>query len=202
MEHASAFRSPSAAPFDFTAHMQRLCDDIVARLPTELGHVDMNRVAVSFRQTRNAGPFGLYATLTPLRFAGGASEVVRRGRTWRAPRVLGPTGSELLYILNFYLPRFLDLDLPQKLLTTLHELWHIGPRFDGDLRRFNGRCYAHSGSRRQFDRIAEGLVQRWLATGPHESLYDFLRLDFTGLHARHGRIVGMRVRTPRLIRAG
>jgi hypothetical protein len=202
MTHASTSRPPSPAPFDFTAHMRRLCDDMVARLSDDLGHVDMNRVAVSFRQTRTASLFGHYATLTPLRFAGGASEVVRRGRTWRAPRVLGPAGSELLYILNFYLPRFLDLDFPQKLLTTLHELWHIGPKFDGDLRRFAGRCYAHSGSRKHFDRISEGLVQRWLAAGPDESVCGFLRHDFAALHARHGRIIGTRVRTPRLIRAG
>jgi len=200
MKHASA--SPAAPPFDFTAHVRRLCDDMIARLPGELGHIDMSRVAVSFRQTRTSSPFGMFASLTPLRFAGGATEMVRRGRTWRAPRVMGPAGRELLYILNFYLPRFLDLDFPQKLQTTAHELWHVGPKCDGDLRRFDGRCYAHGGSRGHFDRIAKDLVHRWMAAGADESVYGFLREDFAALHARHGRIIGTRVRTPRLIHAG
>ena len=81
----------------------------------------------------------------------------------------------------------------------LHELWHIGPKFDGDLRRFGGRCYAHSGSQKQYDAHVEALVDRWLALDPPESLYDFLRLDFGQLTARHGRIFGRRVRAPKLI---
>ena len=115
-----------------------MCADIAARLP-ELSHVDMARLAVSFSQTRKATRFGLYATLTPLRFAGGEIHTVRRGRKWAIQRVFDASGREMLYILSFYLPRFLDLPLRQKLATATHELWHVGPRCDGDLRRFAGR---------------------------------------------------------------
>jgi hypothetical protein len=191
---------PSAG-FDFTARVRLLCDDLVARLEP-LRHIDMSRVAMSFSQTRRAGPFGMYASLTPLRFAGGQTTTVRRGRTWGLQRVLGPDGRDMLYILNFYLPRFLNLPFAEKLTTVVHELWHIGPRFDGDLRRFGGRCYAHTGSQARYDAHVRRLVDGWLALEPPEDLYAFLRLDFGQLTALHGRIYGRRVRTPKLIPQG
>jgi len=183
---------------DFTLHVRRVCEDMVARLEV-LKHVDVARVAVSFCQTRKAVPHGMYASLTPLRFAGGATETVRRGRRWRIQRLVDREGREMLYILNFYLPRFLDLPFPAKLATILHELWHIGPRCDGDLRRFRGRCYAHSGLQKRYDAHMASLAKKWLALGPPESLYEFLRHDFRALAQRHGRIFGQRVRAPKLI---
>lgn len=42
------------------------------------------------------------------------------------------------------------------------------------------------------------LAQRWLATGPPPALYGFLRLSFSDLMRRHGRVYGMRLRRPRL----
>ncbi len=179
--------------------MRRVCADMAARLE-ELQHVDLGRVAFSFCQARKPVAHGMYASLTPLRFAGGAMEVARGGRRWRVQRLLAPSGRELLYILNFYLPRFLNLSFRAKLTTVLHELWHVSPRFDGDVRRFAGRCYAHSGSQKRFDALAEALAGRWLALRPPEPLYDFLRCDFAELARRYGRIYGQRVRAPKLIR--
>jgi len=183
--------------FDFTSRIRALSTDMVCRLP-ELAHIDMNRVAVGFSQTRRSGPQGIYATLTPLRFVGGGLHTVRRGRQWGVQRLFDAAGREMLYILRFYLPRFLDLTFEQKLTTVAHELWHIGPDFDGDLRRFNGRCYAHSPSRKDFDAAAERLVRRWLDSRPPEGLCDFLRQDYRTLVERHGRVFGIRVTTPKL----
>lgn len=164
----------------------------------DLRHIDMGRVAVSFCQTRTASEYGMYASLTPLRFAGGTLQTTRRGRLMGIQRVY-ENGCEILYILNFYLPRFLNLPLREKLVTVLHELWHVGPRFDGDLRRFQGRCYAHSGSQRRFDAQVDCLLHRWLALSPPAELYDFLRLNFRELSARHGRVFGRKVPAPKLV---
>jgi hypothetical protein len=185
--------------FDFTHHIARVCADMAARLD-EFRHIDMSLVAVSFRQTRKRMRGGLYASLTPLRFAGGQLQSVRRGRSWKIQRVV-LDGREMLYLLNFYLPRFLDLPFGEKLTTIAHELLHVGPRFDGDLRRFGGRCYAHTHSHAEFDAHAATLGQRWLAQGPEESLFSFLRLDFPKLQAQHGRIFGRRVAAPKLLPA-
>ncbi len=192
-------RPPACKPagFDFTLAMRCLCQDMVARLE-ELRHIDLALVAVSFAQARRTGEFGMYASLTPLRFAGGQRHTLRRGRQWTLQRVC-EDGREMLYILNFYLPRFLDLPLDEKLTTVVHELWHIGPRCDGDSRRFGGRCYAHSGSQKRYDAHVKRLVDRWLALGPPEPLYDSLRVGFRELAARHGRVIGRKVRAPKLI---
>jgi hypothetical protein len=183
--------------FDFTAQMRRVCLDMVDRVAA-LRHIDMSRVDVCFRQTRAAGSFGMFASLTPLRFAGGAQHTFRRGRRWGMPRVVDAEGRELLYILSFYLPRFLDLDFREKLDTIVHELWHIGPSCDGDLRRHNGRCFAHGHSQKAYDEHAASLVDAWLAANPPEELYGFLRLGFRELLDRHGRVFGRKYAVPRL----
>lgn len=184
--------------FDFTAAVGAICADMAARLP-ELAHVDMPRVAVGVRRSRTPGAYGVFATLTPLRFEHGQSAQVRRGRRWRIEPLVGAAGREFLYLLSFYLPRFLDLPLEEKLSTIVHELWHIGPNFDGDLRRHAGRCYAHGGSQRKYDAQMDRLAQRWLAADPPHSLYDFLANSFEELRAEHGPVRGQRWRTPKLV---
>jgi hypothetical protein len=185
--------------FDFTQHIRALCADMVARVP-EFSHIDMSRVAVGFSQARKATPHGVFATLTPLRFTAGQSHTIRRGQRWAIPSLTDASGVEMLYILSFCLPRFLNLKFRQKLTTTAHELWHIGPRFDGDLRRFNGRCYAHGASRETFNAEADRLVDSYMATDPDPSIYAFLQKDFRTLHAQHDRIVGAKFRPPKLVR--
>jgi hypothetical protein len=190
----------SRAGFDFTAHAARLCGDMVARLDA-LRHIDLGRVAMSFCQTRKTTRFGRYASLTPLRFAGGQTHTMRRGRRWTVQRLVAPDGREMLYILNFYLPRFLDLPFREKLTTVVHELWHVSPQFDGDVRRHAGRCFAHGASREHYDVHAAALAERWLATGPEREVYEFLEMDFAQLTARFGRVFGRRVPNPKLIPA-
>jgi hypothetical protein len=171
---------------------------MAARLP-ELSHIDSTRVLFTFRQTRKVTRYGVQATLTPLRFEGGKPHTVRRGRRWGVQRVLDSQSREMLYLLCVYLPRFMDHTLREKLVTLVHELWHISPEFNGDLRRHAGRCYAHSHSQREYDQEMGVLVDRWLAAGPDPSLYDFLRLNFAELRDRHGEVYGTRVPQPKLI---
>lgn len=186
--------------FDFTAAMRLVCVDISQRLP-EMSHVTMERVAIGVCQTRNAAMHGVFATLTPLRFAGGAVEKKLRGRTMRIQPLVDGAGREFLYLLNFYLPRFLNLPLEEKLSTIVHELWHIGPQFDGDLRRHEGRCYAHGSSQRKYDELMDRLTRKWLASDPPAHLYEFLDREFLELSAEHGGIRGERWPAPRMVPA-
>jgi predicted metallopeptidase len=186
--------------WDFTASIRALCADLVARLP-ELGHIDLDRVGIGFSQARKRVPHGVWAKLTPLRFEAGSRTMVRRGRTWTIEPVRDRSGRELLYLLSFYLPRFLDLPMDEKLTTVVHELWHISPNFDGDLRRHHGRCFAHGSSQRRYDDQMRRLSERWLALQPPPSVYEFLRLSFAQLWARHTAIYGTRYAIPRLVRA-
>jgi hypothetical protein len=189
---------PVRPAFDFTLYIRRLCDDVIARL-SELSHIDMTRVAVSVCQTRKAVQHGIFASLTPLRFAHGSHTMTRRGRQMTVEPVRDVSGREMLYILSFYLPRFQNLDLREKLITVLHELWHISPEFNGDIRRHAGRYHAHTHSQAEYDEEMGHLADRWLAENPPEELWSFLRDDFRQLHSRHGAICGFKYRRPRLI---
>jgi hypothetical protein len=184
--------------FDFTLHIRRVCDDMASRLG-ELSHIDMSRVAVSICHARKAVPYGMFASLTPLRFAGGAVKMARRGRQVTIQRVQDSSGRDMLYILSFYLPRFQNLDLREKLITVLHELWHICPDFSGDIRRHAGRYHAHTHSQAEYDEEMGRLADRWLGLSPPEELWSFLRDDFGQLKARHDRIVGLKVARPRIV---
>jgi len=186
--------------FDFTLHIRRLAQDVTVRLP-ELSHVDLAQVAIRFCQARKAVRYGIQASLTPLRFENGSRTTQRRGRTWTIQRIDDESGREMLYLLSFYLPRFLELPWRDKLATVIHELWHVSPDFNGDLRRHSGRCYAHSHSQRQYDLFVEQLLDRWLGLGPPEELHAFLRYDFRELDRLHGPIYGLTIPAPKLIRA-
>lgn len=184
-------------PFDFTLAISRLCDDVSCRLE-EFLHVDMSRVAVTFAQARSRVLHGLQAKLTPMRFEGGALTSRRRGRTWTVQRLF-QHDREMLYILTFYLPRFLDQSFKEKMVTILHELYHISPRFDGDIRRMQGRYHVHSHSQKEYDLQMEQFAQQYLAMNPPSELYDFLKFKFRTLHRRHGGVMGLQVPIPKLI---
>lgn len=185
-------------PLDFCAAMRDLCDDVCHRLPEDYGHIRMEQVAVAFAQARRRVPHGLQAKLTPMRFAGGGLIEQRAGRSWTIRR-LYDRDQEVLYILTFYLPRFLDHPLSEKLVTTLHELYHIGPRFDGDIRRFGGRYHVHSHSQREYDLLMEEHARQYLARNPSRRLWGFLEKSFAELEQDHGRVYGVKVPIPKLI---
>jgi predicted metallopeptidase len=187
----------SPAPFDFSVAMARLCADIAARLD-EFRHIRMEQVAVTFAQARRSVAHGLQAKLTPMRFEQGRLTSKRYGRLWTVQR-LYEHDREMLYILTFYLPRFLDHSFREKMITIFHELYHISPRFDGDIRRMNGRYHVHSRSQTEYDREMERLADAYLAGDPPGELYAFLKSRFRALQARHGAVVGKQVPIPKLL---
>jgi hypothetical protein len=106
---------------------------------------------------------------------------------------------EMLYVVTFCLPRFLDQDFDDKFITLFHELYHISPSFDGDLRRHEGRCAIHSRSKRGYDAHMAELAREYLAQGADPALHAFLRLNFAQLQHRHREVVGVVVPRPKLI---
>lgn len=187
----------SRAPFDFTQAMARLCADIAERVD-EFAHIRMDQVAVAFAQARRRVPHGLQAKLTPLRFENGQLTSEREGRLWTVQR-LYDNDREMLYILTFYLPRFLDQTFREKMITVFHEMYHISPRFDGDIRRMGGRYHVHSHSQSEYDHQMEVFAQRYLELDPPRELYAFLKPKFGTLQSRHGAVVGTQVPIPKLI---
>jgi len=189
--------APASGPFDFCAAMRGLCEDVTARLD-EFRHIRMEQVAVTFAQTRRSVSYGLQAKLTPMRFEGGGLVTERYGRHWTVQRLFEGE-REMLYILTFYLPRFLNHSFREKMITVLHELFHISPAFDGDIRRMEGRYHVHSHSQSDYDREMELLAEKYLAMRPPTELHEFLKNRFSTLHRRHGGVVGIQVPIPKLL---
>jgi predicted metallopeptidase len=189
-------RRSGAQPFNYTNALWAVVRDVVATLE-EFRHVELDRVLLSIAQARQATRHGSYASCAPLRFAGGARERVIRRRRYRMPE-LRHEGREILYILYFMLPRFHEeQDYREKLATVIHELYHISPRFNGDIRRFPGRNFAHGESRETYHAAMRVLADRYLATSPRAADHTFLKVPFAELLKHPGGVVGMSVPRPR-----
>lgn len=188
---------PHGTPLDFSARMRRLVEDIVRRRP-EWSHLVPEKILIGFTQANLRSLHGLQARVTPLRFAGGELQKRQRGFVYQIQRYFNGD-TEFLYLLTFCLPRFLDQDFDHTMITLFHELNHIGPKFDGDLRRHEGRYHLHSHSKYDYDRHASELARKYLADKPDPRLSSFLRLNFEQLRKRHGKVVGIVVPRPRLV---
>jgi hypothetical protein len=190
----------TAQPFDFCGHVQQLCCDIATNM-AEFRHIEVSRLLFGVTLARNNRVYGLQARVTPLRFPRGQLTRQRRGVTFQVQRYfVGAT--EFLYLVTFCLPRFLDQDFDDKLVTLFHELYHISPAFDGDLRRHAGRYCVHSRSQRRYDAHMAELARHYLAGHPDPALHGFLRLNFAQLAQRHGGVRGVAVPRPKMVPIG
>lgn len=189
-------RLPETRPFNFSAHIGALCADIAARCCT-FAHLDPNALLYSFTPGK-PGKTGLLARVSPLRFANGTLYRRHRGRTYQVQRYF-VNGREVLYVVAFCLPRFLDQPFEEKLITVFHELYHIGPRFDGDLRRFEGRCQFHTGSKKGYDRHMAELVRVYLQDHPRPEVFAFLHRTAAQLWAEHGGVYAVKVPRPKMV---
>ena len=184
---------------NLTGELERLIADVTARCP-ELQHVAPERLLVCVSSGR-PGVGGSLAKIHPLRFAGGEKSVTsRRGR--RRVLCTMPTlthqGEEILYVIYFLVPRFLELSFREKLITVFHELYHISPACDGDIRRFPGRNYAHGSSTKIYNAQMGVLVDAYLERLPELSRLSFLEGNLAALRERHGAIVARRLQAPRI----
>jgi hypothetical protein len=106
-------------------------------------------------------------------------------------------GREILYLIHLMVPRFLRLTPRQKLVTLVHELYHVSERCDGDLRRFPGRNFAHGSSRQRYNRTIDALVERYLAGAPAAELLAPLEIDESVWLSGSLHLTGLAVPLPR-----
>lgn len=183
---------------NLTRELEQLVAHVAGHVP-EMCHIDPSRLLICISSTRGGGIRGTYAKIHPLRFPGGA-KCIERQRGRHIYRSTMPTvthrGNEILYVIYFLVPRFFDLPPREKLITIFHELYHISPHFDGDIRRFPGRNFAHGSSTRKFNAYMGKLVDAYLAGHNNPELTSFLDGNLAELRDRHRTIVGRRFRIP------
>ncbi len=105
---------------DLTGRLAAVCADIARRCPV-LAHVRPGELLVTVTPSRNRSAYGLQARVTPMRFRGGALTRRVRGHDYQVQRYY-VDGREVLYVVTFCVPRFLDQPFEEKLVTIFHEL--------------------------------------------------------------------------------
>jgi hypothetical protein len=168
-------------PFHYTDAVHRVLERIVAESPL-FPHVRLAEVAVGFAQARKRSHHGMYAKLVALG-GSGAEPCFFRGR-------------QVLYALYVYLPRFHQQGFEDKVLTLFHELFHVGPGFDGELRRMPGPNPYHGHSREAFDEGLRPHVKDFLDGHSSHPHLDFLRTPLDALERAHGGIMGTWIQLP------
>jgi hypothetical protein len=175
--------------YNLTDDVSLLVHLLAKRVPA-LAHLRPGQLLHGVSQARTRSKYGIYAQCHGLRFKHGRREhKTRDGFAWQWP-IIKVRGQEILYYITYFLPRFLDQPPRERLNTLLHELYHISPKFNGDLRRFAGRNEFHGSD---FDRQVDALVEEAV---PHvdAARFPFLIHSFEELTARYGGIVGNKLK--------
>lgn len=184
--------------FDYSYHMKKLVGDI-SRHCEAMQHIDSHKILVGVSRSRSNKRHGLQAKLVPLKFQGGR-RTIQTSRNWycRIPKIMY-NGNEILYVIYFCLPRFLNLPFDEKLTILFHELYHISPAFNGDIRRFPGRFYQHSRSEKNYDATVQSLSEEYLRDPRSDKMAHFLRFNHEALRRRFGEVVGLKPQLPEAI---
>lgn len=180
---------------DLTDHLERIMHDLCARIP-EFAHINPRRVLIFLTRARGNGMNGLYAKIVPMRFPNGTPFKLISGHQFSLPQIPTPHG-DVLYLIYIYYPRFFAQPFERRLLTLVHELYHIAPAFDGTIRRIGAR--AHGPSRNSFNDNLQPLLTAYLKTEPSPDLLRVLR-DDTNTLSREATLVGRTLPVPKAIR--
>lgn len=176
--------------FSYTGHLESLIRSWCRRY-RQLGHIDMDRVILSVAKCRSRSRKGVYASIMSLKYPDGRVKKPFRGRAYQWGEVR-KNGKAALYLIKIYLPRFHNMSIDEKVSTILHELHHIHPKFNGELRRFDGSHWAHGKSQRDFEAMFECLKRDIMKRlSPMCEL--FLNCRFLSLLKRFGDVYGDRL---------
>jgi predicted metallopeptidase len=180
-----------------TECFERLAADVCARV-LALAHINPRRVLFCLTRARRTSLGGTYAKIMPMRFPDGSPLKAVEGGMYALPQIPTVEG-DILYLIYIYLPRFYQQPFERRVLTVIHELFHIAPAFDGTIRRIGTR--AHGASRVQFNAQLTPLVDAYLQSDPPEEVLAFLRGDFTAL-ASQSQLTGRALALPKAVKLG
>ena len=192
------FEPQTAEGLLFNEALGLLIGEILRWVP-DLNHIKLNQLRVSVTYNKSRSRSGLLAYLLPMKFRGGSPvEVRHRGKHVYHWAMLPQfhEGREILYLIYFMVPRFTNLSFRDKLETIIHELYHVHPDFNGDLRRFSGRSQWH-GNMKDYDRKVSQMTDCFLNSPHNPHVYEFLKGNHGRLMRKYGNIRMEKIREPR-----
>jgi len=194
---ATLFVGKTDTTLNVTDHLTRIIADVAERVP-EFSHIRPAELLVTYTAARNRSRYGLQARVTPMRFRKGTVTRRHGNHIFQVQRYL-VDGREMLYLVTFCLPRFLDQTYDEKLLTIFHELHHISTDFNGDIRRYPGRYQVHSRSKDAYDAELTSLLAAYAASHPQPEVLNLLHYRTADLKANFGRVVAVKVPRPKMV---
>ena len=170
----------------------------IALFSPQFAHIDMRYILVSVAFNRAAVRGYMYGKLVPLCFENGQKESVYKGRFYRMPDVVYEDIDQL-YVIYFYAPRFFNLSPYEKLKVIFHELYHVSPEFNGDIRRMGSKKFAHGHSRKKFDSFFEEEAKRFGEHITNTGFFEFLSFSVNDFYKKFKKVTYLKVKTPRAV---
>jgi hypothetical protein len=172
--------------------------DIIKQISIHSGsysYIDINRLIVCVGSNKRNSRGAVFGKLVPFKFKDGNNILSYRGKYYTMPEVIN-NGTAVLYAIYFYLPKFFDLPVAEKLNVIFHELYHISPEFNGDIRRMGKVKKAHGFSRKHFDKKFEKDVKIFHEYISTTEYIDFLKMDSKTLQENY-RVFARRMKIPK-----
>lgn len=142
----------------------------------EFKSFDLNRILVCCASNRKDYRGATYGKLFPLRFKDGSEIVRHNGKLYTIPKVKF-NEYEILYIIYLYIPKFFNLTPEDKIRVMFHELYHISPEFNGDIRRMGRFKAAHGHSKKSFEEKYIEYAESYLKKIQNSSHLNFLKMN-------------------------
>lgn len=147
---------------NYTQHIEQVCIDICKKVP-QLKHIDPTRIAYSVAYGRKNARFRRVAAMVGCKPKPGS---LAEQLGIKPQRLKTPANKIASYMFRIYFPSFFKESFEQKIDTLIHELWHIGVKFDGSLRE-NG---SHNDG---FQDDVNWLIDDYLGASPNWNLLDW-----------------------------
>ena len=171
-----------------------LITEEIIKSTDEFKGYDCNQILISAASNR-AGSRGVtYGKLQPLKFENGNSLIKHKGRLYAMSKLIY-NNHEIKYIIYYYFPKFFDLPAKEKINVMFHELYHISPDFNGDIRRMGKFKKAHGHSKKFFEDqyiyMADSFYQKF-----QSSIYNnFLEMTSEDLLKVYKKVTYTKIRT-------
>lgn len=129
----------------------------------EFSHIEPEKIIVNFKKSITDTTYAEIKTISS------EGDHLLKDKNGRIERFISSTpalssGYPVKYLINLYIPLFFKLSLKEKLLTIFHELYHISPKFDGELRTFSCSQYQHGPSMNKYEYYMEYLLLKYLSS--------------------------------------
>lgn len=155
---------------------------------------NLNKILICCASNRNDFKGATYGKLIPLRFKNGSEIINHNGRFYKIPKVT-INDIEILYLIYFYIPKFFNLSAKDKVNVMFHELYHINPGFNGDIRRMGEFKSAHGHSKKSFEEKYIDYADKFYDKIESTPYYNFLQMNSYDIEKHFKKITYRRMKS-------